>query len=77
MQKSGYSYNLRRSRKDIDVGINMVDGKLCGDVDYEDVAGKVKSITPVPGGIGAVTTSVLLKHTIRSAAAITGSSFSE
>lgn len=61
----------------IDVGINMVDGKLCGDVDYEDVAGKVKSITPVPGGIGAVTTSVLLKHTIRSAAAITGSSFSE
>lgn len=51
----------------IDVGINMADGKLCGDVDYEAVADKVKAITPVPGGVGTVTTSVLLKHTIRSA----------
>jgi len=51
----------------IDVGINMVDGKLCGDVDYEAVADKVKAITPVPGGVGTVTTSVLLKHTINSA----------
>lgn len=51
----------------IDVGINMVDGKLCGDVDYEAVADKVKAITPVPGGVGTVTTSVLLKHTIYSA----------
>lgn len=51
----------------IDVGINMVDDKLCGDVDYENVAGIVKAITPVPGGVGTVTTSVLLKHTIVSA----------
>lgn len=51
----------------IDVGINMDNGKLCGDVDYEAVADKVKAITPVPGGIGTVTTSVLLKHTIQSA----------
>lgn len=51
----------------IDVGINMFNGKLCGDVNYESVSHKVKAITPVPGGVGAVTTSVLLKHTIRSA----------
>lgn len=51
----------------IDVGINMVGDKLCGDVDYETVADKVKAITPVPGGVGTVTTSVLLKHTIKSA----------
>lgn len=51
----------------IDVGINMLDDKLCGDVDYEDVADKVKMITPVPGGVGTVTTAVLLKHTIASA----------
>jgi 5,10-methylene-tetrahydrofolate dehydrogenase/Methenyl tetrahydrofolate cyclohydrolase len=48
----------------IDVGINMLEGKLCGDVDYESVADKVLAITPVPGGVGTVTTSVLLKHTI-------------
>lgn len=47
----------------IDVGINDVgDGKICGDVDYEDVCDIVKSITPVPGGVGSVTTSILLKH---------------
>ncbi len=51
----------------IDVGINMDGEKLCGDVDYVDVADKVSAITPVPGGVGTVTTSVLLKHTIISA----------
>ena len=51
----------------IDVGINMVDGKLCGDVHYEAVAENVAAITPVPGGVGAVTTSVLLKNTVYSA----------
>jgi methylenetetrahydrofolate dehydrogenase (NADP+)/methenyltetrahydrofolate cyclohydrolase len=51
----------------VDVGINMKDGKLCGDVDYDAVADKVEAITPVPGGIGTITTSVLLKHTIQSA----------
>lgn len=51
----------------IDVGINMDNGKLCGDVDYEAVGGAVKAITPVPGGVGTVTTSVLLKHTIMNA----------
>ena len=52
----------------IDVGMNAdQDGKLCGDVDYENVAPIVDSITPVPGGVGAVTTSVLLSYTVASA----------
>lgn len=50
-----------------DVGINVVDGKLCGDVDYETVSETVSAITPVPGGVGAVTTSVLLKHVVDAA----------
>ena len=53
----------------IDVGINMVGDKLCGDVDYAAVSGIVEAITPVPGGVGAITTSVLLKNTVVSAAA--------
>lgn len=48
----------------IDVGINFVDGKMCGDADYDAIAEEVSAITPVPGGVGTVTTSVLLKHTI-------------
>ena len=51
----------------IDVGIHMVDDKLCGDVDYESVFEIVDAITPVPGGVGSVTTTVLLKHTVMSA----------
>ena len=51
----------------IDVGINFVDGKMCGDMDYEALAETATAITPVPGGVGAVTTSVLLKHTVDSA----------
>lgn len=51
----------------VDVGINFVDGVMCGDVDYEEVAEHVAAITPVPGGVGTVTTSVLLKHTLDSA----------
>ena len=51
----------------IDVGINVKDEKLCGDVKFEEVKEIVDAITPVPGGIGTVTTSVLLKHTVQSA----------
>ena len=52
----------------IDVGMNTDEnGNLCGDVDYEGVSGIVDSITPVPGGVGAVTTSVLLKNTVEGA----------
>lgn len=51
----------------VDVGINFVDGVMCGDVDYDEVSEQVAAITPVPGGVGTVTTSVLLKHTLESA----------
>ena len=48
----------------IDVGINRgEDGKLCGDVDYENVAPLASAITPVPGGIGPMTISQLLVNT--------------
>ncbi|NLL81566.1 MAG: bifunctional 5,10-methylenetetrahydrofolate dehydrogenase/5,10-methenyltetrahydrofolate cyclohydrolase [Tissierellia bacterium] len=49
----------------IDVGVSMTeDGKLSGDVDYENVADKVKMITPVPGGVGSVTTTILLNQVV-------------
>lgn len=47
----------------IDVGINRVDGKLCGDVDFDEVAQKASFITPVPGGVGPMTISMLLYNT--------------
>ena len=51
-----------------DVGINVdAEGNLCGDVDFESVAEKAACISPVPGGVGSVTTSVLAKHVIKSA----------
>ena len=43
----------------IDVGINRIDNKLCGDVDYNEVINKVKYITPVPGGVGQMTVAML------------------
>lgn len=49
----------------IDVGINRVDGKLCGDVDYEEVKDKASHITPVPGGVGPMTIAMLLKNTVK------------
>ena len=53
----------------IDVGINMNDeGKLCGDVDYAAVEPIVDAITPVPGGVGSVTTSVLVGPVVEAAA---------
>lgn len=47
----------------IDVGINRIDGKLCGDVDFEDVAETAAVITPVPGGVGPMTIAMLLENT--------------
>ena len=58
---------VREGQVVIDVGIHVVDDKLCGDVDYDTVSEIVDAITPVPGGVGSVTTTVLLKHTIMSA----------
>ena len=52
----------------IDVGINVNDeGKLCGDVNYAAVEPIVEAITPVPGGVGSVTTSVLVGHVVEAA----------
>lgn len=48
----------------IDVGINRVDGKLCGDVDFDSVAPKTLFISPVPGGVGPMTISMLLYNTL-------------
>lgn len=49
----------------IDVGVGVTEeGKLSGDVDYEDVSEKVKMITPVPGGVGSVTTTILLNQVV-------------
>lgn len=52
----------------VDVGINVgPDGKLCGDVRFDAVAPIVEAITPVPGGVGSVTTAVLVKHVVEAA----------
>lgn len=50
----------------IDVGINFLNGRICGDIDFEDVKEKVKAATPVPGGIGVVTNAVLIDNIIKS-----------
>lgn len=50
----------------IDVGINRVDKKLYGDVNFEEVSKKASYITPVPGGVGPMTIAMLLKNTLKS-----------
>jgi len=57
----------------IDVGINVdEEGNLCGDVDFEAVEPLASMITPVPGGVGSVTTSILAMHTLKAAAKTLG-----
>ena len=52
----------------IDVGMNRrADGKLTGDVDFESVAPKASYITPVPGGVGPMTITLLMKNTLTAA----------
>ena len=51
----------------IDVGISNINGKLCGDVNFEKVVNKVSKITPVPGGVGPLTVAVLMENTVKSA----------
>lgn len=51
----------------VDVGINRVDGKLCGDVDYGPVSEKASYITPVPGGVGKMTIAMLMDSTVAAA----------
>lgn len=56
----------------VDVGINRVDGKLCGDVDFEPVAEKAAWITPVPGGVGKMTIAMLMDNTVAAAEKVQG-----
>jgi methylenetetrahydrofolate dehydrogenase (NADP+)/methenyltetrahydrofolate cyclohydrolase len=51
----------------VDVGINVVDGQLVGDVDFESAAEVASAITPVPGGVGPLTNAILLTHLMRAA----------
>ena len=55
---------VKRGAVLIDVGINRVDGKLYGDVFFDDVYDKVSKITPVPGGVGPMTVVMLMENTI-------------
>lgn len=48
----------------IDVGINRDNGKLCGDIDFDDVKADAAAITPVPGGVGPMTVAMLLQNTV-------------
>jgi methylenetetrahydrofolate dehydrogenase (NADP+) / methenyltetrahydrofolate cyclohydrolase len=57
----------------IDVGMNRDDaGKLCGDVDFDGVKQVASHITPVPGGVGPMTITMLLVNTIESAERVAG-----
>ena len=60
---------VRAGQTVVDVGINWDEGsgRLVGDVDYDAVRDIVGAITPVPGGIGAVTTAILAKHVVEAA----------
>ena len=58
----------------VDFGINVVDGKVVGDVDFEGVRQVASAITPVPGGTGPTTNAVLLRNTLAAAKAQAGSS---
>ena len=51
----------------VDVGINIVDGRIVGDVEFESAARVASAITPVPGGVGPLTNALLLTHLIRAA----------
>ena len=52
----------------LDVGINVdADGNMCGDADFDQLSDAAGAVTPVPGGIGGVTSSVLMLHTAEAA----------
>ena len=56
---------VRKGAIVIDVGINRVDGKLTGDINFEPVAKKASYITPVPGGVGPMTIALLMENTLK------------
>ena len=72
METIGKEY-FREGQVVIDVGINWNEakGKLCGDVKFDEVEPIVAAITPVPGGVGSVTTSVIVSHVVEAAKRIT------
>jgi len=55
----------------IDIGINKINGKIVGDVDFDNVSKKSSYITPVPGGVGPMTIAMLLENTIKAHKALT------
>lgn len=59
--------HVQRDAVIIDVGINRQDGRIVGDVAYDECLGHVRAITPVPGGVGPMTVACLLENTIRAA----------
>ena len=56
----------------VDVGINFENGKMYGDMNFEEVSAVAKAVTPVPGGVGSVTSMLLIKHIIKAVKLITG-----
>lgn len=56
----------------IDVGVNRLDGKIVGDVDFDAVFPKAAAITPVPGGVGPMTIAMLMRNTLAAARALAG-----
>jgi methylenetetrahydrofolate dehydrogenase (NADP+)/methenyltetrahydrofolate cyclohydrolase len=58
---------VRRGVVVVDVGINVVDGAIVGDVEFESVRRVASAITPVPGGVGPLTNALLLAHLVRAA----------
>jgi methylenetetrahydrofolate dehydrogenase (NADP+)/methenyltetrahydrofolate cyclohydrolase len=63
---------LRRGAVVVDVGINVIEGGIVGDVDFESARRVASAITPVPGGVGPVTSALLLTHVMRAARAAAG-----
>jgi len=57
---------------DVGIGWNEEKGKLCGDVKFDEVEPIVDAITPVPGGVGSVTTAVLVSHVVEAAKQVAG-----
>jgi len=51
----------------IDIGVNRLEGKLCGDVDFDSAEERAGMITPVPGGVGPMTIAMLMKNTLKAA----------
>ena len=63
---------VKRGATVIDVGTNLIEGNVVGDVDTEAVGQVAGAISPVPGGVGVVTTSILLRNTVRAAELLAG-----